>query len=141
MQTIAQIADKAFSAVAARIGGAVHPMVIKRKSANEYNPATGGWTTLLQNADGRIVFDNATPPADVFPDYVPGPGEELAYCEGLPSLMPREGDSIEAVGKTFSVIRSANLLYAAGLWPVVLRADGVPILTSSFSGEFSGDFG
>ena len=71
---------------------------------------------------GRIVFDNQRPATDIFPDYVAGPGEELAYIEGLAAMTPAEGDTVTlASGKLFAVLRSADLLYAGGLWPVIVR--------------------
>jgi len=124
--SVAQIAAKAMTAVAGRISGVIHDCTLSRVAEPVYDPSTGGLTSETVTETGRIVFDNERPAADIFPDYVPGPGEELAYIEGLVAMAPRESDSLEAAGKTFAILRVSDLLHSGGLYPVMVRAQSAP---------------
>lgn len=119
--TVADIAAKALNGVAAKLSGVVHACVVSRETDGVFDPETGTFTSETVTDTGRIVFDNQTPPADLFPDYVPGPGEELAYIEGLTVLAPKEGDALTFDGKTFAILKSSDLLHAGAFYPVIVR--------------------
>src|SRR5690606_15435600 len=89
-KTVASIAKKAMDAVAEKISGVVHSATLTRTTAGEYDPSTGTQTETTETDAGRLVLASETPAADIFPDYVPGPSEELAYIEGLTTLAPAE---------------------------------------------------
>lgn len=121
--SVATIAKRAYDGVAGKITGVIHEATLKREGEPAYNPETGGYTSSEETEACRIVFDNATPLTDVFPDFVPGPGDELAYVEGLANMAPREGDRIEAADKAFAVKKVSDLLRAGAFYPVVVRAE------------------
>lgn len=120
--SVASIAKRAYDGVAGKIAGVIHEATLIREGEPTYDPQTGQFTSSEETDTGRIVFDNAKPLTDVFPDFVPGPGDELAYVEGLHNMTPREGDRIEAVGRTFAVRQVSDLLRAGALYPIIVRA-------------------
>lgn len=123
--SVASIARRAYDGVAGKITGVIHEATLAQSSGEPvYDPETGQYTSSEVTETCRIVFDNATPLTDTFPDFVPGPGDELAYVEGLSALAPREGDRIEAAGKTFAVKKVSDLLRAGAFYPVIVRAEG-----------------
>src|SRR5690554_2384662 len=124
MLRVADIAKRAYDGVAGKIAGVIHEATLIREGAPIYDPQTGQFTSSEETDSGRIVFDNAKPLTDAFPDFVPGPGDELAYVEGLTEMTPREGDRIEAADKAFAVKKVSDLLRAGAFYPVVVRAEG-----------------
>lgn len=124
--SVASIAKRAMDKVGAKVSGVIHDATLSRSGPPVYDPETGGFVASTTTDTGRALFDNERPAADLFPDYVPGPGEELAYLEGLAAMVPREGDSLTTAGKVFSILRVGDLLRSGGLYPLVLRSQGAP---------------
>lgn len=121
--TVAQIAAKAMTAVSAKVSGVIHAATINRVTPGTFDPSTGAITSTTTTDTGRIVFDNQTPATTIFPDYVPGAGEELAFIEGLTTIAPRADDRIQAADRLFTVLRASDLLHSGGLYPLIVRAE------------------
>lgn len=121
--SVASIAKRAYDGVAGKVAGVIHEATLIREGEPTYNPETGQYVSSEETDTGRMIFDNATPLDDAFPDFVPGPGDELAYVEGLANMAPREGDRIEAADKAFAVKKVSDLLRAGAFYPVIVRAE------------------
>jgi len=121
VKTVASIAKGAMDAVSRKIGGVIHAAMLTRTIEGAYDPATGTQTSTTETDSGRLVLASETPVADIFPDYVPGPSEGLAYFEGLTVLAPAEGDAVTAGGVTYAVLRVRDILGAGGLYALVVR--------------------
>lgn len=120
MTTVAQIAAKAFIAVAAKITDAIHPATLTRETQGAYNPTTGAYavTTVVQT--GRAAVDTVRPVTDVFPSYVVGPGDQLVLLEGF--TIVKENDALVITGKPAMVVRAVQDIVAAGtLFYIIAR--------------------
>ena len=126
--SVADIAAKAFTAVAGKVTGVIKPATLTRSTNGTYDPVTGSYTATSTSATGRVLFATAdltgasgTKIADLFPDYVAGPLDHLVYCEGM-SLVPTENDALTVEGVTYSVLRGRDILLANGLAVAIARA-------------------
>jgi hypothetical protein len=126
MPTVAEIAALALGAVDSAIPDAVHQATLSW-SVNPlpdhpqmaYNPATGTYTKTSASATGRLVVVTEKAPADIFPDYVAGPGDELLMLEGFTAC--KEGWTLTGAGKTWHIRQVQDILAAGSLFYVVAR--------------------
>ena len=119
MVTIAEIAKEAFDAVALEITDAIHAATLTRTVDGVYNTTTGAYETTTPDQEGRAVVDTVTPKADVFPDYVVGPADELVLLEGMTSA--KENDSLVFAGRTRIVMQVQDIVAAGSLFFVIAR--------------------
>ena len=102
MTTVALIAAKAFTGVAAKITGVIKVCTLTRTTQGAYNTTTGQYATTTATATGRAIFDTSTKIIDALPGYLAGPTEKLVYFEGL-SFAPAENDTVTIGGVTHTV--------------------------------------
>ncbi|WP_212525854.1 hypothetical protein [Actibacterium sp. MT2.3-13A] len=119
MTTVAAIAAAAFDAVAAEVTDAIQSATLTRTTKGAYSTTTATYAETTSNQTGRAVIDTVKPIADVFPDYVAGPGEELILLEGFTSC--REGDTLTFGGRARSVMMVQDILGAGTLFYAVAR--------------------
>lgn len=120
-QTVASIAKTAMDAVDAQITGVIHDATLTRESEGIYDPDAGTYTPSTEEDTGRAVFASTDAAADIFPEYVIGPSDELIYLEGFTALSPQETDKVTAGGRTLTIMRSRDLLNAGGLYAVMAQ--------------------
>lgn len=116
MPTVAEIAAAAFGAVTNAIPGVVQGATLTRRTTGTYNPTTGSHSATTATSPCSVVFDIARPVRDLFPDYVIGPSEKLAYLEGL-TFAPKENDTL-SIGGTVKMV--ADIAGAGDLYAVIL---------------------
>lgn len=123
MPTVAEIARSAFDAVLEAIPDAIQDGQIFEVVTGAYDSATATRSKYREKrSDCRVLFSTQTPARDLFPDYVQGPGDELAFLEGL-SVVPQEG-WVLCTDKDFKVVRAQDVLRAGPIAWVVVREDG-----------------
>lgn len=120
MVTVAQIAAKAFDAVAAKITDAIHPATLNWVDRGAYDPISGSYPETERSASGRVVEDSTKPVADVFEDYVAGPRDTLVLMEGF-SEVPKEnwkleyndyiGDDARVIKRVQDIVAANSLFY------------------------------
>lgn len=121
-QTVAQIAAAAFTAVAAKITGPIQSCTVTR-STSVYDTATGTMTAGSPDSDsgaGRCVFASIDAVADVFPHLEVSDSDALVYAIEL-TMVPKEGDTFTANGRTGQVLAVRDILNVAQLWAMVIR--------------------
>lgn len=120
MLRVADIAKRAYDDVAGKIAGVIHEGTLKRVGEAVYDPVTGRYEATEETDSCRVIFDNERPVEDLFPAYVPGPKDQLAYIEGLTEMQPREGDTLEATGKSFAVTKVSDILHAGEFYSAIV---------------------
>lgn len=120
MLRVADIAKRAYDGVAGKIAGVIHEGTLKRVIPGEYDPNTGKIEDETVTDPCRVIFDNQAPVEDIFPGFVPGPKDQLAYIEGLTEMQPQEGDTLEAAGKSFSVTKVSDILHAGEFYSAIV---------------------
>lgn len=116
---IAEIAALSFDAVSESITDAIHPATLTRETQGGYNTTTGSYATTPTTQTGRVVVDTVKPVADVFPEYVAGPGDELILIEGMTSA--KENDELTFAGRTRVVRQAQDIVAAGSLFYVIAR--------------------
>ncbi|QDP65866.1 MAG: hypothetical protein Unbinned7865contig1001_65 [Prokaryotic dsDNA virus sp.] len=117
--TVAQIAAKAYTAVAAKITDAIHNASLTYDTQGAYDFDTGEYALTPVTATGRAVVDTVKPVADIFPDYIAGPGDELILLEGFTSC--KENYRLTISGDTWHIGRVQDIVAAGSLFYVVAR--------------------
>ena len=120
MVTVAQIAAKAFDAVAAKITDAIHPATLNWVEQGNYDPIEGKYPEVERSASGRVVEDSTKPVADVFEGYIAGPAEVLVLLEGF-TVAPKENWTLTYAGKTRTIMKVQDIVAAGSLFYVVAR--------------------
>ena len=120
MVTVAQIAAKAFDAVAAKITDEIHPATLNWVEQGNYDPIEGKYPEIERSASGRVVEDTTKPVADVFDNYVAGPSDTLVLMEGF-SEAPKENRTLEYAGRKRTIIRAQDIVAAGTLFYCVVR--------------------
>jgi|SRR5690625_2846215 len=120
MLRVADIAKLAYDGVAEKVAGVIHEGTLKRVMPGEYDPNTGKIEDETVTDLCRVIFDNERPVEDLFPAYVPGPTDQLVYIEGLTEMQPQEGDTLEAVGKSFAVTKVSDILHAGEFYSAIV---------------------
>jgi len=119
MTTIAAIAAKAMTAVAAKITDAVADATLVRDVQGDYDTAAGEYALTTVTQTGRAVFQSITPADDMFPGYVVGPTDQLILLEGFTSAIENDRLTIGGVTRT---VRAVQDIGGAGvLFNVVAR--------------------
>lgn len=118
--TVAQIAAQALNAAAGAITDAAHAATLTYETRGAYSAADGDYSTTETSLTGRAVVDTSRPVADVFPDYVAGPGDQLVMLEGF-SAAPAEGWALTYAGQSREVRRVQDIAAAGTLFYVVAR--------------------
>lgn len=119
MTTVAAIAAKAMTAVAAKITDAVQTAVAKRSVQGAYNVTTGAYATAEVEQTGRAVIDGLRPMASVFPAYVAGPGDELILMEGFVGVAENDTLTINGIARTIRAVQ--DITGAGTLFYVIAR--------------------
>ena len=119
MVTVAQIAAKAFNAVAAKITDAIQSASLAYDTQGAYNVDTGEYALTTTTETGRAVVDTVKPMTDIFPDYIAGPGDELILLEGFTSC--DENYRLTMTGETWHIQRVQDIVAAGSLFFVVAR--------------------
>ena len=120
MVTVAEIAAKAFDAVAAKITDAIQAATLNWETQGAYDYDTGTYTTVAQSDSGRVVEDSTKPVADVFDGYIVGPAEVLVLMEGF-TTVPKENWTLTYAGKTRTIMKVQDIVAANSLFYVVAR--------------------
>ena len=119
MITVASIAAAAMNAVASQIRDGVHAATLATKTQGAYSTANGAFAYSSTSTAGRVVVDTVTPPGDLFPDYVAGPGDELLLLEGFTAC--KEGDVVTYQGKDKTVAKVQDIAGAGTLFYALTR--------------------
>lgn len=119
MMTVAEIAEMAFDAVAESITDAIHAASLSEDTQGAYNAVTGAYAVTTTTATGRAVVDTVKPMADIFPEYVAGPSDELILLEGFTAA--RENMRLTFGGWVRHVTAAQDVLNAGSLFYVVAR--------------------
>lgn len=109
----------ALDGVAGAITDAVHAATLMRVAQGAYDPPTGTYQTTEATQTGRAVFANERPIADVFPEYVAGPSDQLIMLEGFTSC--RENDRLTIGGVARDVRQVQDIAGAGTVFYVVAR--------------------
>lgn len=120
--TVAQIAQRAFDAVAAKITGSIQACTVTRAGA-DYDPTSGDMQSGspgTETGTGRCVWASESAVADVFPHLEISDADALVYAIEL-TLAPREGDTFAAGGRTGRVLAIRDILNVGQLWAMVIR--------------------
>lgn len=118
---VASIAKTAMDGVAAKVDGVIQAATLTRESEGTYDPDTGTYTPSTEEDTGRAVFASTDAAADIFPEYVIGPSDELIYLEGFTALAPKETDAVTAGGRTLTIMRSRDLLNTGEFYAVIAQ--------------------
>lgn len=119
-QTVAQIADEAFDAVAAEITDAIQTATVTRTALGARNVASDSYAETETTDTGRGVIVTERP-ADIFPDLAIGPHDQLILLEGL-STVPKDGDKLTFAHLTAApIVAVQNILGADSLFYVIAR--------------------
>lgn len=119
MATVAEIAAKAFTAVAAKITDAIHSASLAYDVQGVYDFDAGEYGITTETETGRAVVDTVKPMTDIFPDYVAGPGDELILLEGFTGCA--ENYRLTMTGATWHIQRVQDIVAAGSLFFVVAR--------------------
>ncbi|MBL4700115.1 MAG: hypothetical protein JKX85_02560 [Phycisphaeraceae bacterium] len=122
VKTVAQIAKKAFDAVAKAIPDSIHECMLEREGeAGEYDAVSGEYSTSEPEIwTGRALVSTGTAIRDTFPDYVAGPTDVLIYLEGL-SIAPLENDRVTIKSKTRLIVYTGDIVEAGTFFAMVAR--------------------
>lgn len=120
---VADIAKRAMDAVQAKITDAIHAATLSRDVQGAYDPVVGAYAITTYSATGRVVVDTVTPVADIFPDYVIGPSDQLVMLEGFTTCA--EADRVTFAGIGHTVRRVQDIVAAGTLFYAVVRG-GLP---------------
>lgn len=126
MPTVAEIAALALGAVDSAIPDAVHPATLSWKVSPlpdqpqmAYDPVSGTYATTPESETGHMVVVTEKAPADIFPDYTAGPGDEVVMLEGFTDC--QEGWTLAGAGKTWHIKLVQDILAAGSLFYAVAR--------------------
>jgi hypothetical protein len=120
MTTVTTIADAAFDAVNVAITDVIDDATIAYDTQGAYDASTGTFTVTANSITGRALFDTETPAADIFPDAVIGPREQMVLLEGF-SAEIKEGYKLTVNSVDYEVkaaqkiVGSNSLQYAVVL--------------------------
>lgn len=117
--TVAQIAARAFTAVAARITDAIHDASLSDDAQGAYDTATGVYAITTTTAIGRAVVASEKAIPDIFPAYIAGPADELILLEGFTAC--RENMRLTFAGWVRTVTQVQDIVNAGSLFYVVAR--------------------
>ena len=118
--TIAQIASKALGAARKAISDAVADATVTQSVQGAYNTTTGTYALTVVTQTGRAVFQGTAPIADMFPDYVVGPTDNLMMLEGFTGV--KENDIVTVSGDApRTVLRVIDIGGAGSLYNVIVR--------------------
>ena len=116
---IADIAKRAFDAVAAKIEDSVIAATLTRTANDLYNDEAGQYWTSEATQSGRVVVDGIAPARDIFPEYVIGPADELVMLQGFTSCA--ENDELTYNGATKTVMAVQDIAGAGTLFYAIVR--------------------
>lgn len=119
MTTVAAIADAALDAVDAAITDAIVAVTVTRTTQGAYNTTTGAYAETNTTETGRSVRMTDRAIADVFPDYVRGPKDQLFLLEGITTL--QEQDKLTIGGTDYRVARWQDIVGAGTLFYAVAQ--------------------
>lgn len=121
MTTVAEIAKLAFDGVQSAITDAVHSASLEVDAQGAYDATAGTHAlTTTTYTGGRAVLDMTRPPADIFPDYVVGPRDQMILLEGFTSV-PEEGWRVIFAGTTYDLQAVQDIAKAGTLFYVIGR--------------------
>lgn len=138
MLTVGEIAALAFNGVAGAISDAIHNASLSEDTTGAYDVVTGAYAVTTVTAVGRAVVDTVKPIADIFPEYVVGPADELILLEGFTAA--RENMRLTFAGWERHVTAVQDVLNAGSLFYVVARKvalgpNELPTLGPDFDGN------
>lgn len=118
--TVAQIAKKAFDAVAAKLNGVVFDGVLTTDEKGEYNTATASYDDASDATSNCRVIVDKTPRDGKLGTYTIGEKERVILVEGL-TTTPTENMTITFNGVTKTITFVDDALFAGGLYNMVVR--------------------
>lgn len=118
MPTVAEIAKAAFDGASAAIPDSVHVATLSHDARGSYDAAAGTYSTTTTTATGRALIDTVKPIADIFPEYVVGPKDELILLEGFTSV-PEENWKLTIKAKLRTIKAVQDIVQAGSLFYVV----------------------
>ena len=127
-ESLASIAEEAFSAVAAEITGIIFPASLYYETQGEFDPATGSYAvTPTTVTGGRALFNTETRAVEQsFPSYTVVPGDTMVTLEGF-SVVPKVGWWVRVetlAGTRLMTIKAVADIMEAGQLFNVIAADG-----------------
>jgi hypothetical protein len=136
--TVGSINKLALDAVQAVIVDAVHAASMSEDTQGAYDVVTGQYAVTTVTAVGRAVVDTVKPVADIFPDYVAGPADELVWLEGF--IAARENMRLAFGGWVRHVTQVQDVLGAGSAFYVIARKVTLgPNETPSIGVDFDGN--
>lgn len=116
---VAQIADKAITAVDVAIPDAILTVNLFEPTQGAYSNVTGSYADgETDHGTMRMVIQTERPIADKFPDYVVGPGDQLVFLRG--SVAPVEGWELRGA-KTYVINAVQDILGNGTIFNAVVR--------------------
>lgn len=117
--TIAQTAARALNAAQGAISDAIPAATLTRATVYAYDADNDTQATFGQVWTGRSVFQSVAPPADMFPAYVVGPGDEFIMLEGFASVI--KNDVLTVGARTLTIMAVRDIMGAGRLFNVMAR--------------------